>query len=111
MTLTSKLERIANELASIEGLKLYHYWRPHLEAPYAIWYEESESESLEANNHKAEQSIHGFLDYFTKQEFDEMVDIIQYKLNEIENLGWELSFVQYEDETNLIHYTWEFYFA
>ena len=35
-----------------------------------------------------------------------MVDTIQDALNGIENCGWRLESVQYEDETNLIHFEW-----
>ena len=35
-----------------------------------------------------------------------MVDNIQDALNEVENLGWNLDAVLYEDETGLIHFSW-----
>lgn len=102
-----QLKRIRDSLAAIEGLKVYHYWRPRLQAPYLIWAEESEGDSLYTGNHKSEQVITGTIDYYTKTEYDPMVDTIQEKLNEIENLGWTLSSVDYEDETMLIHYSWD----
>ena len=36
------------------------------------------------------------------------MDLIQEALNTSEGVGWVLSSVQYEDETNLIHYEWTF---
>lgn len=104
----SKLIKVRDALTSIENLKVYHYWHPRLEAPYCIWAEEGESDSFWSSNHLQEQVIEGSIDYFTKTEFDPIVDQIQEKLNEVENLGWSLESVMYEDETNLIHFSWSF---
>lgn len=44
----------------------YHYQRPARAAvPFAVWKEDHEDLSIEANNVKAEQGIVGYLDYFT----------------------------------------------
>jgi hypothetical protein len=102
-----QLTKLRDALASINGLKVYHYWHPRLEAPYCIWAEESEGDSFWSSNHKKEQVITGTIDYYTKQDLDPMVDIIQDRLNQIEPLGWTLNSVIYEDETNLIHYSWD----
>ena len=50
------------------------------------------------------------IDCFTQKEYDPVLDEIQDALNEAE-IGWRLSSVQYEDETNLIHSEWEFNIA
>ena len=107
----SQLTRILDALTSIEGLAVYHYWHPRLQAPFCIWTEDSEGDSLWASNHKKEQAIHGTIDYFTKTDLDPMVDTIQEKLNEVEGLGWYLDSVMYEDETGLIHYSWDWSIA
>lgn len=104
----SQLTKVRDALTLIDGLTVYHYWRPRLEAPFCIWAEDGEGDSLHTGNHKAEQIITGTIDYFTNIDLDGMVDTIQDTLNEIEDLGWVLSAVDYEDETNLIHYTWSF---
>lgn len=106
-----KLSKIKDALTSIENLKVYHYWRPRLQAPYLIWAEEGEGDSLWTSNHLQEQVIKGTVDYFTKTELDPIVDTIQEKLNGVESLGWNLEAVQYEDETNLIHFSWYFEIA
>lgn len=110
-----QLNRIKTALTSItlangysQDLRVYHYWRPRLEAPFCIWAEDGEGDSLHTNNHKSEQVITGTIDYFTKQDLDPTVDDIQSVLNEIECFGWSLSSVDYEEDTNLIHYTWSF---
>ena len=71
-----------------------------------VWQEQGEGDSLEADNRKVEQVISGTIDYFTKQEFDKTVDAIQEILDGADNIGWALTSVMYEDETNLIHYSW-----
>ena len=103
-----KLMKIRDALVSIEGLRVYHYWRTKLEAPYCIWQEDSEGMSLWSSNHQQEQIISGTIDYFTKEEYDYKVEEIQEALNELENCGWNLLNVDYEEDTNLIHYTWNF---
>lgn len=106
-----KLSKIKDALTSIENLKVYHYWRPRLQAPYLIWAEEGEGDSLWISNHLQEQVIKGTVDYFTKTELDPVVDEIQENLNGVEGLGWNLDTVMYEDETNLIHFSWNFEIA
>ena len=107
----SQLIKIRDALTSIDGLAVYHYWHPRLQAPYCIWAEDGEGDSLWTSNHKKEQIITGTIDYYTKTDFDPMVDTIQEKLNEIENLGWSLASVMYEDETGLIHFSWDWSIA
>lgn len=104
----SQLKKIRDALTSIEGLAVYHYWHPRLNAPYCIWAEDGEGDSLHTDNHKTEQVITGTVDYFTRTDFDETVDLIQSALNSLENCGWMLNSVQFEDDTNLIHYEWSF---
>ena len=103
-----QLKQIRDALTSIEGLNVYHYWHPRLQAPYCIWAEDGEGDSLWTGNHKSEQIITGTIDYFTKTEFDANVDNIQEALNGLENCGWNLNSVQYEDDTGLIHFEWSF---
>lgn len=103
-----KLKKIRDCLTSIEGLKVYHYWRVVKDVPYCIWQEDGEGDSIQSDNHKQEQVITGTIDYFTRTEYDENIDNIQNALNELENCGWNINSVQYEEDTNLIHYEWSF---
>lgn len=86
-----------------------HYDVIHKTDKYIVWAEDSEGSSLEADNYKAEQSIQGTIDYFTKQEYDENVDKIQAALV-ANRISFYLNSVQYEspDEgyTGYIHYEW-----
>lgn len=86
-----------------------HYDVIHKTDKYIVWAEDSEGSSLEADNYKAEQSIQGTIDYFTKQEYDENVDKIQSALV-AHRISFYLNSVQYEspDEgyAGYIHYEW-----
>ena len=94
-------------VAALQSSQVYHYWRPRLEAPYCIWAEDGEATSLEANDRKAEQAVSGYVDYYTRAENDPAVGLIQTALNGISGVfAWRLDSVQYEDETNLLHYQW-----
>lgn len=107
MNLTSKLDRLTEAFASIEDLDISHYLRPQQKkGAFAVWQEDGEVSSLEADNHKREQAIEGTLDYFTQLEGDPMINTIQETLNGIECFGWELNSVQYEEDTEYIHYEW-----
>lgn len=106
--MNSKLMKIRDALVSVNGFPVYHYWRTVKDVPYCIWQEDGEGESIHSDNHKEEQVITGTIDYFTRKEYDENFEAIQRVLNELENCGWNLSSVQYEEETNLIHYEWNF---
>lgn len=107
-SIQSLLSNFYSEIASIKDLdNVYHYEKPEdFELPYVVWAEEGEESSFHANNTKEEQVISGSLDFYTETEFDSLVDDIQGALSEIENCSWVLSSVQYEDETKLIHYSW-----
>lgn len=106
MNTQGRLQHIQTALTSIEGLKVYHYWRPKMIAPFCVWQEE-EGSAIWASNHAKELEISGSVDYYTRAEFDPVIDSIQNALNSIE-CGWNLEDVQYEDDTNLIHYSWRF---
>lgn len=115
MSLNSKIALIGTSL--VEGLTengeltvdVYHYWRPNMSAPFVVWAEEEEESSHNADDLKQEQAVTGYIDFYTKTEYDSTIDTIQNILNTILGAGtfsWRLNSVQYEDETNLIHYEW-----
>lgn len=104
MTLQKKLKQLSSGFAAL-SVPLSHYRRPRKEPPFGAWAEDGEGESLCTDNRKCEQVVTGTADYFTKIEFDPMVDEIQDMLN-TNTRGWQLNSVQYEDATGLIHYEW-----
>lgn len=105
----SKLKIIPEILSGIIPGNVYHYEAFKAYDKYIVWAEDSEGSSLEADNYKAEQSIQGTIDYFTKQEYDENVDKIQAALV-ANRISFYLNSVQYEspDEgyAGYIHYEW-----
>ena len=109
ISLTNKLQAVQTALTAATT-KCYHYRKPEgVSDKYIVWQEDSEQDSFAGNNRKEEQQIHGTVDYFTTQEYDTTIDSIQTALDGV--CGWRLHEVLYEDETNLIHYEWEFWTA
>lgn len=84
-----------------------HYFRADRStAPFLIWAEDGEQNSMQGGNNKRTQAINGTVDYYTKTEFDPTVDQIQVAMNN-QGLAWEMNSIQYEEETGLIHYSWD----
>lgn len=104
MTLQNKLRQIGEALAEVTPC-CYHYWRPVKDVPCLIWAEDGEDDAANADNHKTEQAIGGTVDFFTRTEFDPLLDDVQEALDGL-GIAWQLESVQFEDETNLIHYEW-----
>ena len=124
--LQTKLKKIANALVdgltvtpegseeSILTCKVYHYWRPNMTAPFVVWAEDGEDTDLDADDRKQEQAIAGYVDYYTKLEYDERADALQaifYELQATDAFNWRLDSVQYEEDTNLIHFHWTWVIA
>ena len=105
MSINTKLSAFADKLRTITGCNLYHYFRPVMNVPYLLWAETGEANSLNADNGKREQAIAIDVDYYTKNEFDSVIDEIQ-NLFIDNNIAFELTSVAFEDSTNLIHYSW-----
>lgn len=105
ISINSKLSDFADKIATITGRNIYHYFRPVMNAPYILWAETGESSSLEADNRKREQAISVDVDYYTKQEFDSVIDDLQ-NLFISNGFAFELTSVAFEENTNLIHYNW-----
>ena len=104
LSLQSKLYQIGTKLATLTT-ECFHYWRPVKNVPCLMWAESGEENSFNSDNHKAEQNIVGTCDLYTKTEFDPLIDEVQEALDEM-GLTWALNSVQYEDETQTIHYEW-----
>ena len=106
-SVNEKLKKFRDEMNTLSTDNVYHYKRPGKNKPqYVVWQEDGSGSDGWFNNHMGEQQIHGTIDLFTLQEYDTLVDEIQERLNRL-SAGWSLQSVQYEDETNLIHYEWE----
>lgn len=106
-SMKNKLIPIRDMLVRILPDATYHYWRQVSKKRYIIWAEDGEENSLNLDNKKAIQQVTGTIDLFTQTEYDPIADEIQEGLNELE-IGWTLLDVNYEEETKLIHWEWEF---
>lgn len=113
-SLNEKLSAIRDTLLTVidgEGnsVPVFHYFRStNITKGYIVWMEDGEDASFAAENRKAEQQIHGTIDYYTQTEFDPVTDSVQNALDGAQ-IGFRLNSVQYEDSTKLIHYEWEFW--
>jgi hypothetical protein len=109
MSRQATLEQLRDALLTIDGLPVFHYFKPsEVKDRYCIWAEDTEATSLQADNIKSIQQLQGTIDLYSKQEFDPAVDAIQEALN-ASQIGFYQNSIQYEDETGLIHWEWVFY--
>ena len=111
-SLQTNLKKIRDVLNSTSANgRIGHYRRPTSFTPsWIVWQESDEDTSHSTNNHKDLQQIAGTIDCYTQIEYDPLLDEIQEALDSA-GIGFRLNSVQYEDETKLIHYEWEFYVA
>lgn len=104
MTLQETLREIGSDFGTIAP-NCYHYWRPNMQPPYLVWAETGEGNDFAADNRKAERVIAGNVHCFSREEYDPLFDAVEQMLN-VKSASWNLENVQYEEETNLIHYSW-----
>lgn len=105
-SMRSKLIKIRDALAGIDGLDVFHYWHLRDELPYCVWEETTEAGSLMMGNHKMEQAIGGVVEFYTKDEFDPLVDDIQDALNGVDGLSFYLNLAEYDEQLNAIRKQW-----
>ena len=98
-------DRLETALKSVSS-SVYHY-KAHKEneSKYIVWAEDGQSRSGYGDNRLTTQVLTGTVDYFTKAENDPNFANIQQALNGLD-LAWKLNSIQYEDDTNYIHYEW-----
>lgn len=72
---------------------------------YFVWQEDGSSD-LSADGGHAERAVTGFTDLFTKLEFDPWSDELGEAFDRY-GISWELRDVQYEEDTGIAHYTWD----
>lgn len=86
---------------------VYHYHAPdNRPVPYIVWMEDGAND-FEAENVHEEFVMTGTIDLYTRDDKDPLMDSIPQALNGIPCV-WTLNSVQYEEETELIHYEWTF---
>lgn len=86
--------------------KVYHYFAPpNTDPDYIIWSEDG-SNDLKAGNVHAERAWTGVIDLYANDEDNPLVRGISEVLEEI-GAAYNLVSVDYEEETGLIHYSWD----
>ena len=106
MGMFEMLERVKEALLLVP-VDVFHYYATKKPDQYIVWAESSEGDSVEADNRKEEQSLSGYIDYFTKSDKDKNVETIQKALKSA-GIAFFLNDVQYEEEMGYIHYAWKF---
>ena len=99
----NKIYRIRDALLTVSK-DVYHFEALKKKDKYIVWAEDGEGNSGHADN-KKNQVIQGTIDYFTKDDADPVVEEIQ-EAFELYEISYKLNSVQYEDETEYIHYEW-----
>ncbi len=99
------LQNLKDLLLSI-GPPVFHYFTDKQKANYIVWAEDGEGDSLHADGKKVEKVLTGTIDYFTKNENDPIVQIIEATLDSADDFVWSLNSVQHEQDTGYIHYEW-----
>ena len=67
--------------------------------------ESQEGQPFYTNDKKKEQSIEGYLEFYTQEEFDTICDDIQAILYKACD-AWQLDFVEYLDQEKILRFTW-----
>lgn len=98
------LNDIENALLSVTD-NVGHYEAFEETDQYIVWAEDSQADSVWADDKMQEQALSGTTDYFTKTENDPNVKKIQNAFNSIE-ISWKLNSIQHEKDTGCIHYEW-----
>ena len=112
-SMNQRLSELKTALVAVSS-KCYHYFAPSsAKAPYIVWNEDSEDSSLMVDGRKARQALSGYVEYYTRTEFDAKFDAIQEALEGLEGLSWTWESTIYGDPTqsgssttDLIHHTW-----
>ena len=99
------MQKIRNALVSVTE-KTYHFQADtRAEAPYIVWKEDGRND-LAAGGVHVEKAWTGVIDLYTKTENDPLVGKVEDALDGI-GAAWSMVSVDFESETGLIHYSWD----
>lgn len=105
MTRTDKLKVVRDALLTVLPTATFHYIASTKHGDeYIVWAEE-ESADLKADNMSTEKAMTGTIDLFTRTEYSQKIEAIETALA---NAGvvYSINSVQFETDTNFIHYEW-----
>lgn len=72
---------------------------------YFVWQEDG-ADDLVADGDHVERIVTGFTDLFTRLEFDPWAQELGKSFDE-QGVAWSLRDVQFEEDTGITHYTWD----
>lgn len=101
-----QLKRVRDTLLTVTK-DVYHYEKTSIEERYIVWQEDSEGDSLHADDKHEITVFSGTIDLYTKLEYDPWIQEIQKALDNAE-IACHIESIQYEEETKFIHYEWRF---
>ena len=98
------MDEIKTILTSISDNVYCFTARNNQSVPYIVYSVDGEN-VLKAGNFRAETVLEGTIDLYVKNTSDSLVSQIPDALD-MHQISFYLNSVQYEDDTNLIHYEW-----
>lgn len=72
---------------------------------YFVWQETGSSDLLAGNGH-GERVMTGTTDFYTKQTFDPWAEALEESMTR-HGIAWQLISIDYEEETEFFHYSWD----
>jgi hypothetical protein len=99
------LEQVRDVFLSVLPDATFHYYAWSKPDKYIVWAEDGQADSAHSDNKMKLMALQGTADYYTKQEYDPIVDQIEETMNN-SRMSWRLNSVQYEEETGYIHHEW-----
>ena len=106
ISINSKLTKIRDILNKACN-HVYHYDALDKVEDYIVWAESGSGDNAYFDNKMEEYALTGTIDFFTKTEYNPIIDKIEEELTS-NQISFFLNSVQYEEETKLIHYEWRF---
>lgn len=100
-----RLEQVSEVFLSVLPNATFHYMAHAKLDKYIVWAEDGDADNQSMDNKVVLRTLQGTTDYYTKTEYDPVVNQIETAMNKAE-MGWQLSSIQYEEETGYIHYEW-----
>lgn len=99
------MDRIKTALEGT-GLRFKHYgWASAPKSEYGVYSEDGAADFLADGLH-GEKGVTGTIDYFTRIDDGSPKKTVEAALEGV--CAWRLNSIQYEEDTGLIHYEWEF---
>lgn len=88
------------------GVPVYHFFCDKKPSAYVVWSEDSPGDPLMGDGRTKAAVVQGTVDYFTKKEKND-ADTLAEMLDAEDAIGIiSAPYVDYEDDTGYIHYSW-----